>query len=131
MQRDEPYVSKDVVGTAYTLCFDIATTATVASCATVSWAKSPLCCRPASTISSTRPTRSWTSHDEEQLADVREQKPERDPYLVSHHLTLSMGEVIALSGVEEPSPRAWRFFVHKFALRATTTVRPLRQTSSR
>jgi hypothetical protein len=26
-----------------------------------------------------------------------------------------MGEVIALSGVEEPSPRAWRFFVHKFA----------------
>jgi hypothetical protein len=28
-----------------------------------------------------------------------------------------MGEVIALSGVEEPSPRAWRFFVHKFALR--------------
>jgi hypothetical protein len=43
---------------------------------------------------------------------------ERDPYLVSHHLTVSsMGEVIALSGVEEPSPRAWRFFVHKFALR--------------
>jgi P4 family phage/plasmid primase-like protien len=121
MQRDEPYVSKDVVKDGLHIVFpDIATTATVqtilrdrvlAKLAPLLSSSFDDLINPADEVLDAHTTKNnWQMYGS--------RKPERDPYLVSHHLTVSsMGEVIALSGVEEPSPRAWRFFVHKFALR--------------